>query len=332
MPSHINEYDYLHLTARVHALEGKLLTRERMARMLDAPTAQEAARVLTECGYEEMDLSTPAAMDAALAMTRRRVFDDLRKAAPDPGLVDIFCVKYDYHNAKVLLKAEAVGRIPDPLLLDGGRYAPGQLKNDYERGDLRRLSAPFRAALTEAKEVLATSGDPQRADLILDRACFGELTELAQAVGSTFLSGYVRLLIDSANLRAAVRAVRMGRDGHFLRAALLPGGDMDTAALADAALGGDLAARWAHTPLREAAALGAVLLKGGSLTEFERTCDNAVTTYVAAARQAPFGEAPVIGYLYAREAERTAIRVILTGKLAGLSADLLRERLRDTYV
>lgn len=332
MPSHINEYDYLHLTARIHALEGRLLTRERMARMLDAPTAQEAARILSECGYEEMDLSTAASMDAALARARRRVMDDLRKSAPDPRLVDIFCVRYDYHNAKVLLKAEAVGRAPDALLLEGGRYGASQLKLDYERGDLRRLSEPFRAAIAEAKEILSTTGDPQRSDLVLDRACFQELADLAEAVGSSFLSGYVRLLIDSANLRTSVRAVRMGRDALFLRASLLPGGDVDAAALADAATGGDLTGRFAHTPLREAAALGVTLLRGGSLTEFERACDNAVTAYLSSARRTAFGEAPVIGYLYAREAELTAIRVILTGKLAGLSAELLRERLRDTYV
>lgn len=31
----------------------------------------------------------------------------------------------------------------------------------------------------------------------------------------------------------------------------------------------------------------------------------------------PFGEEPVVGYLYAREAEFTAIRTILSGRMAG---------------
>lgn len=43
-------------------------------------------------------------------------------------------------------------------------------------------------------------------------------------------------------------------------------------------------------------------------------------------------EHPLIGYLYAREAELTTIRIILTGRLAGLDTDAIRERLRDSYV
>lgn len=333
MPSKINENDYLHLSARVHALEGRMLTRERIGRMLDAPTAEEAAKVITECGYEEMSNLTPAAIDAVLSRTREAIFADLRKAMPDPRLADVFGIKYDYHNIKALIKAEAMGQSADHLLLSGGRYGAAALKADYEKDDLRHVSDTFRAAVAEAKELLATAGDPQRADLVLDRAYFAELLEAADATGSAFLRGYAVLLIDSANLRAAVRAARMGRDLHFLRAALLPGGSVDPALIAEAALGGgDLAGRFSSTLLREAADLGATLLGGGSLTEFERLCDNAVTAYLAAGRRVSFGEQPVVGYLYAREAELTAIRVILAGKLAGLSAEILRERLRDTYV
>ena len=73
-------------------------------------------------------------------------------------------------------------------------------------------------------------------------------------------------------------------------------------------------------------------MEGGGLTRFGGLCDNAVTAYLAKARSVPFGEHPLIGYLYAREAELTAIRIILTGRLAGLSAETIRERLRESYV
>ena len=54
--------------------------------------------------------------------------------------------------------------------------------------------------------------------------------------------------------------------------------------------------------------------------------------YLAKARRIPFGEQPVIGYLYARESELTAIRIILSGRMEHLGADVIRERLRDSYV
>ena len=55
-------------------------------------------------------------------------------------------------------------------------------------------------------------------------------------------------------------------------------------------------------------------------------------TYFASARRIPFGEQPVIGYLYAKETELTAVRTIFAGRAAGLDGDTIRQRLRDTYI
>ena len=43
----------------------------------------------------------------------------------------------------------------------------------------------------------------------------------------------------------------------------------------------------------------------------------------------PFGAEPVAEYLALLEGEITAARMILTGRLAGIDAEVIRERLRD---
>ena len=58
----------------------------------------------------------------------------------------------------------------------------------------------------------------------------------------------------------------------------------------------------------------------------------AVLRTAAGARRVPFGVEVALGYLIAKEAEWTAVRIVMAGRLAGLSADAIRERLRDTYV
>ena len=67
------------------------------------------------------------------------------------------------------------------------------------------------------------------------------LAETARAVGSPFLEGYVRLLIDAANLRSAVRCARMGKGSDFLSQVLLPGGNVEAHVLTSGK-GNDLAA------------------------------------------------------------------------------------------
>ena len=337
--SKIRDTDYLTISARVRAMENRLVTRERMERMVEARSDDEAVKVLAECGYEELPALTNRGLDELLSAAR---------AAPDPGpeglpivggavpdkrLVELFQMKYDYHNAKALVKGAAVGADADRLLMEGGRWSAAQVKEAFQRDSLREFTDPFRRAVVQARETLNGGNDPQLADFVLDRAYFAEMAETARAVGSPFLEGYVRLLIDAANLRSAVRCARMGKGSDFLSQVLLPGGNVEAHVLTSGK-GNDLAAVFRAGPLSDAAAAGAALTAPGSgeLTAFERLCDDAVMGYLAQARRIPFGEQAVVGYLYAREAEFTAIRTILSGRMAGLDADTIRERLREAYV
>ena len=97
--------------------------------------------------------------------------------------------------------------------------------------------------------------------------------------------------------------------------------------------GADLAELYHATALEHAAKAGAeVLSSHGALTNFERLCDDAVSRYGEKARLIPFGEAPVFGYLLAREVEYVNLRMILLGRNSNISHDIIRSRLRDCFV
>lgn len=335
----MKDTDYLSLSSRIRVLETKLLNRERRERMLEARSDDEAAKILTECGYAEPENLSVPAVNAVLSKARAELFLDLRKsveaAVGSPALVEVFQIRYDYHNVKAVLKAEAMGEAPFRLLMAGGRFEPQALAEDIRKEELPEGQYPqtFRAAVREAESALAEHHDSQRSDLVLDRACYAEMTQAAAKSKSDFLQGYVRLSIDATNLRTAVRCARMGVAGDLKRASLLPDGNVTVPRLAETG-GNGLAGLFAGTALETAAQQGAALLEseGQGLAEFERSCDNALAAYLLRARQIPFGEQPVVGYLCARESEATAIRTILSGRGAGLSADVIRERLRECYV
>lgn len=328
----IKDIDYIFLSTRVKAMERGLLTKERIDRMLDAHTTEEAAKVLTECGYSEMDEVTASELERVLAEQQQKVMADLSSGAPDKNIVDIFKLRYDYHNAKVLVKSEALGVQQDRLLQGGGRYDPETLAADYRREDMHACSDLFRRGVSRAREVLGSTGDPQQADFILDRAYFEELSAMAEATGSKFLRDYAALSIDVANLRSCVRASRLNKGPDFLSQVLVPGGTVSVRSLS-AARGEELGNLFHLGSLAEAAAEGAAKSAPGSgpLTEFERLCDNAVMDFLSDGRRVPFGVEPIAGYLFAREAETTAIRIILSGRMAGLDSGTIRQRLRRTY-
>ena len=327
------DIDYIFLSTRVKAMERNLLTRERIARMLEAPTNEEAAKVLVDCGYSEMTEMTGSELDRVLGEQQQAMMADLGGCAPNKYIVDVFKLRYDYHNAKVLVKTEALGTQPDHLLMGGGRYDRQRLAEAYQREEMLAYSDFFRRGVARAREILGSTGDPQQVDFVLDRAYFEELTALAQESGNAFLQGYAALLVDVANLRSCVRASRLGRGTEFLNQVLVPGGTVSVRNLASAR-GEELSNLFRTGRLAAAAAEGAAKSAphSGALTEFERLCDNAVMNYLSDGRRVPFGVEPILGYLYAREAEATTIRIIMAGRMAGLSTETIRERLRDAYV
>lgn len=328
----LKDTDYLFISTYLRTRERNLLTAARMERMIDAPTTEEAAKVLGEIGYGEFSPSSERELGAALASEREKLFEDLYRFVPDKAVVDVFKVKYDYHNLKALLKARAMGTDAQRLLLDAGRVPAGVMARAVTEGAYDLLPQTLADAAREAAEVLSATGDPQRADFLLDRAYYGEMLSAAQATGSAFLTGYVRAAIDASNLRGAVRTLRMKKGADLLKRVLVDGGTIPADRVRSAALGGNLEEVYRSTPLREAAERGVAAVNGGSLTGFEKACDDAVTAAAEKAKSVPFGVEAVIGYLVAKEIEFTAVRTIMSGRMAGIDGETIRERLREAYV
>ena len=315
----------------LRAREPKLLSNDRAGRMLDAASFEECAKLLTDSSYADMSQMHAKEIESYLASRRDGLFAELEKLAPDKGIVDVFKMKYDYHNAKAIIKAEAMGQDAKRLMSGSGRFAPDALFELYSEDKLSQLPAVFAQAVTEAKSTLARTANPQLADFILDRAYFAEIRDAAKALECPFLDGYAAILTDSTNLKSAVRTMRMGKDLEFMDSALIPGGSVSAGRIVSAGDKESISALFANTLLERAAALGAEAVDGGSMTAFELACDNAVTAYLRTAKLVSYGPEAVIAFLAAVESEITAVRMILTGRLAGIEPDTIRERLRDMY-
>lgn len=328
----LKDTDYLFISTRLRSLENRLLTRERMERMLEARTDEDAAKVLSECGYEGLEPLSADALEQALAAAREETFSELSALSPNPQIVDVFRMKYDYHNAKALIKCAATGQDASRLLIDAGRVPADKLRESVQRGDFSELPDALGTAMTEAADVLSATGDPQRCDFVLDRAYYKELSQLAADSRSSFLQEYVRLMIDAANLKSAVRILRMHKDLEFLNAVIMDGGSVDKSAIATAVMSGGSLEGVFTGHLQEAAALGDSTAKGGRQTAFEKACDDALNSYLQQSRMIPFGDGVLTAYAAAKENEITAARIILSGRLSGVPAESIRERLRDAYV
>ena len=69
---------YLCLSAMVRAKEPKLLNADRANRMLEAATYEEAAKLLTDSGYDDMSQMTTKGIEAYLHNAARTALQSLK--------------------------------------------------------------------------------------------------------------------------------------------------------------------------------------------------------------------------------------------------------------
>ncbi|MBE6997022.1 MAG: hypothetical protein E7427_02500 [Ruminococcaceae bacterium] len=327
MSKKIKDNRFICLSAILRAKEAKMLSGAKLERMLAEPSFADACRIAQESGYEDMSGMDVAGINAALAAFRARELAEIAELAPDVSVLDLFRMRYGYHNAKVIVKSMGDAETDADLLSDAARFTPEQILEVYqsETGS-GALPEAYAAAIREAKSALARTGNPQIADYILDKAFFAEQLREAKKSGKAYIVDYVRLQIDKANLRSALRTFGLERREELLQSALIEGG---TVSLDDlrAALDSreDLARLYAPTVFGKAAA-------AAGMTEFEKEADNALRDYVLKSCFVPFGQEVIVEYLSALENEITSLRIILTGKRMGIPEAKLRERLRESYV
>lgn len=325
--------DYLFLSTMLKARSSTFLSTEVLERMLSSSDFDEAARILSERGWQDMSGMDRESVDNALSKRREDIFSELIRYIPDRDLVDLFRLRYDYHNAKAVIKGQAMGTDAEKMLSDAGRVPVAQLKEAFFSEDYRFIPAKLGEAMAKARDMLARSANPQLSDFVLDSASYAEMTDIAKKLDNKFITDYVRLSIDGANLRACVRCLRMGKNREFLAGVLIDGGNIARHRLEQTVTSADgIVPAFAGTPYKEAAALGAEATKGGKLTQFELKCDNVLMRYLRGAKMQGFGPEMVAGYLAACENDIVAARMVLNGLRTGMDTERIRERLRDTYV
>lgn len=335
MRSRATRYDYGFACGRISVLSTRLIDRTRFQRMVDAADAVEAFRVLAETDYAASlaDAKGPADYETVLVRELDRVYSLLAELAPDPFLMRMFGYRFDAHNLKVLLKARALGADYSHLLVHRGTISPEVFVEAITAGST--VPAPFTAAADAAQAAFTESDDPQVIDTIIDGALYGLLAAEARRRKYELVRQYMELSIDLINIRSFLRVRRLGKGEAFLRQVILKGGTLypdrflklagEPLEVVDDNLG--------RTPYWKIVSEGIRLLRDNApLAGLEKLSDDYLTDSVKQARFVPLGPEPLFAYILAKENEIRNLRIIFAGKVNGVAAEIIRERLRDVNV
>jgi len=327
---------YAYAVGRVRALENRLLNRDRIERMVDAPSAGEALKVLVESGYEmEKEISGPRDYERLLQFELEKTCRIVESITPDKELTNLLFLEFDMHNLKVLLKARLLGNDHDELLSRMGTIRTDVMKKAVSGKDYRELPQFLQDVLERIEAGLTLVTDPQKIDTMLDRAYYDRVFEVCRERRSSFLQCYFEKRVDLINIRSLLRVKKIGEGFEVFKKMMLPRGTLDEGYFSQAMEKtlDQLAQAAQYGEYGKVLAEGIqAFIKHGSLTVYERLMDNYLLGFLKSRRNNPLGIEAVIGYYAARENELKLVRMILTGKQNGIPGDIIRERLRDLYV
>ncbi|HHX24107.1 MAG TPA: V-type ATP synthase subunit C, partial [Thermoanaerobacterales bacterium] len=314
-----------------------LLGRTVIERILDANGPEEALKVLCDTEYNNdiAEMDNIYDFEKVLEKSMARTINTLKESFKNHELINFFTVKNDYHNLKVIVKENIMGSEYNEYFSRLGEVSPSELRK-YVEGDLRaKVPDNLKKVYHKAIEMYDTTKDPQQVDLVLDKALFEDMAEIAERANDKFLKEYLTALVDLTNIKTLVRLKKINADLRTLDSVLLPGGNLTQEFFEENFAGStqDLMEALSSSPYYEVVEEGLMEWEAsGSPSAFEKLLDNYLISLARRGLYKPFGSETVIGYMAARENELKILRILLVGKINSIPSDMIRERLRDVYV
>ena len=331
----MDRMDYGQSVVTIRVLEKRLLTRNRLERMIEAETLEEVLKLLGETEYSQdmADIQGSQDYETILKRETERVFSIVRSMVKNTAIVDILSLKYDYHNLKVLLKSKITGKDFSSLLMQAGTIDAGKFKTKFELQS-HDLPQEILEAINEVQKDFEENHDPQRIDILVDKHYFKNLSRLAKEIDVKVITDYVEGLIDFQNMITLFRVKKQNRDARFLETVIFEGGTISKNKIVESI--NDNTDTILNKFKKEK--LGIYMTKGlevfnetKRLSELEKISDNYLMELNKESKYVVFGPEPLFTYLVAKEREINAIRMIMVSKINNISSDKIRERLRETY-
>ena len=333
---------YAYAVGRIRALETRLLDGTTINRLLEAESASEVLKMLSEGEYESAlsGVHEPAEFEGALNIEKERIYDLINELSLDPDLTRAFRIRWDFHNLKALLKSIYSGGSDsdnEDALIASGLIPVQDLRSvvaPEEDGGSRDLPDYILDALEDARTEYEESQNPQMIDIVIDKHLHRFLYEQSAYYPNPFLRGYFEAVADLTNIKSFIRIKMLDGSLTLLKAVLLPYGSLaeETYTRQFDESVESFAASLSNTPYAKLVSEGIrEWSEKRSLAVYERLADDYLINYIKPAKYIVFGVEPLIGYLLAKEHEMKLIRIIVIGKLNDLPAETIKERLRVTY-
>ena len=317
-------------------METRLLDRQWIERLL-AEDAAGALKVLSDSAYQEAvsEVERPEDLERGLERALAETLTTVAAMSPDPELIDLFRLRWDFRTLRSLLKAHLLGvEFEEIGLTDGiGTVEVDVLAKAVQDEDMMVLPPALVDAARSASDAFRDRGELRDVDRVLDLALWAHQIRVASEHRDDFLIGYIRTEIDLLNTKTFMRMKTAGLDRSDLARLLVPGGTLEPSHF-EALIGEPVDAFARSLEYGRYGTLAPVFRDwtSESTHALELACDNILLDYVENAKIIAYGIEPLVAFVLMRQTELKLVRAAVVAKLDGLTRDDIEGRLRSVHV
>lgn len=327
--------DYIFSSAYIRSLERKMLTEEQFRSMIASNNINEICNTIQNAGYgSENEPLTPQNYQDVVGQSKRAWINEIIALSDKDEGLKAMPYLYDYHNIKVLIKAEALGVDRSDILLDTGALSVDIITDAVLNRKRDNVTPYMYNAIMESAEGLARTGDPQYVDIVCDKYSFLDINDSADISGNEFIKGFIRLYTDIINFMTYLRVKAVGGSWSYFRDVFVDGGNVDElefSRVAEADVG-VFAKAFTNSEMGEAVTVGREHYeKTGDFSLLEKLCDDALIEYIEKAKMISYGPEVLFAYMMAKHIEAKNVRILIAGKVSGVEPEKIAERIRRTY-
>jgi len=321
----MSESNFAYSSARIRCLENKLLSGPIYEQMADASSTDDCFRILNDAGYAGI---TERNYNSVLSDELKDTYALIKNLQPNEKFSDLFLVKNDFHNLKVLIKSEVSGRDGERYLSENGNISVEKIKEYVLNRDYSDMDPIMADSIKNAYEIYGKTQNGQLIDVELDKGAFKLMKKYADESDSQFAKDYIARYADLTNLKSFFRIKKMGGSMELFEEIFVEGGNLDSYKFKDGFASDNPAGVFKYTDYGKVCETG----MAGGFTLFEKLCDDYLTDFATKAKMDSLSEAPLIAYIHAKETEIKCVRIIVSGKINNIPAEKIKERVRMAYV
>ena len=359
MENNVRHYEWCYVSGQVNVLECSLLNQIFFEKLLSNDDFKEILTSLNNTPLKAYftHVKHLYEFETLLDDYYYNRLDEIRSLSPNSAVCDFFLLRNDVYNLKRFIKSKACGTSVKKF--SRGTISKDGMEDAWQ-DKLTVLPEIYRESVSFIKKVILqrihnkitpTVSPPSQGgeawvknellpfiiDLIFDGAYLRYIEDYCKRIEVEIIKQYLKTYQLVKGLEVIRRAMSLGVDMNLLNQYFLVGFDQnhvfhkilnETTGRTEKTLREISAETYSGTSLPS---LFSEVSKNISF-QYEVATDNYLLDILRPAKYTPFGPERVFGYLCGFTAEVFNLKLVLGGKVHRIENNLLKERLRNTYV